>query len=115
MRALPLKGGAFWWPALLCAAWLAPVFLSGRTFFWGDLTYLHHPWRALTAQLLQGGELPLWNPFTYLGMPLAGQMQGAAWYPGTLPFHLFPFVTALSLYHALHYGLAGFFTFLWLR
>ena len=115
MRTLPLKEGAFWWPALLCAAWLAPVFLSGRTIFWGDLTYLHHPWRALSAQLVQSGELPLWNPFIYLGMPLAGQMQGAAWYPGTLPFMLFGFATGLAVFQTLHYWLAGFFTWLWLK
>ncbi|MFH1724548.1 MAG: hypothetical protein ABII00_08000 [Elusimicrobiota bacterium] len=104
-------------------AWLAvPVlvlfggtFASGRTFFWGDLLYLHHPWRALAAEMIGRGALPLWNPFAYLGMPLAGQMQCAAWYPGTLPFYVAGFVPALAFYHVVHFWLAGAFTFLWLR
>ena len=36
--------------------------LFGRTFFWGDLLYLHHPWRALGAEMVTRGVLPLWNP-----------------------------------------------------
>lgn len=104
--------------ALLCAACVllsAGPFLRGRSFFWGDLVYLHHPWRALSAQILQQGRLPAWNPYAYLGMPLAAQMQGAAWYPGTLPFYFFPFEPALVLFHAAHFALAGGLAFLWLR
>ncbi|MBI5201396.1 MAG: YfhO family protein [Elusimicrobia bacterium] len=102
------------WPAALSAFFLVPA-LAGRTFFWGDLLYIHFPWRALAAQELARGHAPLWDPFVYLGMPLAAEMQGAAWYPGTLPFHVFGFETALSMYHAFHYGLAAFLTFCWLR
>jgi len=100
--------------AVPCLLFLWPA-LQGRTFFWGDLTYLHHPWRALPAQLLQRGTLPLWNPFAYLGMPLAGQMQCAAWYPGTIPFYLLPFSLGLAVFHLLHFWLAGALSFLWLR
>jgi hypothetical protein len=106
-------------PALLIAAaglaLLSPELLAGRSFFWGDLTYLHHPWRIQVSQLLAAGELPLWNRHAYLGMPLAAQMQCAAWYPLSVPFYLFPFPAALALFHAVHFGLAGFFSFLWLR
>ncbi|MFA6029921.1 MAG: hypothetical protein WC969_08715 [Elusimicrobiota bacterium] len=101
--------------ALLLLALLGPVYLSGRAHFWGDLTYLHHPWRVLVAQSLARGELPLWNRFAYLGMPLAGEMQCAAWYPLSVPFGLFAFPTALGVFQALHLALAAFFAFLWLR
>ena len=87
----------------------------GKTFFWGDLLYINHPWRALGAEMIQRGVLPLWNPFAYLGMPLAAQMQSALWYPGTLPFFLTGFSKGLMLYHCVHFWLAGAFTFLWLR
>jgi hypothetical protein len=100
--------------ALPLAALVLPG-LTGRTFFWGDLLYLHHPWRALPTEMLQKGVLPLWNPYSYLGMPLAATMQGAVWYPGTVPFHLFDFETALSLFHALHFWFAGAAAYLWLR
>ncbi|PIP81825.1 MAG: hypothetical protein CO113_14330 [Elusimicrobia bacterium CG_4_9_14_3_um_filter_62_55] len=100
--------------ALPLAAVVLPA-LTGRTYFWGDLLYLHHPWRALPAEMLQRGALPLWNPYIYLGMPLAASMQGAVWYPGTVPFYLFGFETALALFHALHFWLAGAGAYLWLR
>lgn len=91
------------------------VALSGRTYFWGDLTYIHFGWRALPAEQLARGVLPLWNPYAYLGMPMAGALQGGTWYPGTLPFYLLPFARALPVFHAAHFFLAGAFAFLWLR
>ncbi|MBI5245518.1 MAG: hypothetical protein HY922_17790 [Elusimicrobia bacterium] len=106
---------AFLGLALLAGLLLGPSLLAGRCFFWGDLTYLNHPWRALSAQLLQSGELPLWNRYAYLGMPLAAQMQCAAWYPLTIQFYIFSFPTGLGIFHAAHCFLAGFFAYLWLR
>ena len=97
----------------LAAIVLPPIF--GRTYFWGDLLYLHHPWHALPAEMLQRGTLPLWNPYIYLGMPMAASMQGASWYPGTVPFFIFGFETALAIFHALHFWLTGVLAFLWLR
>ncbi len=94
---------------------ILPLWARGLTPFWGDLTYLHHPWRALQAQLLEAGRMPLWNPYVYLGMPLAATMQGSLFYPGSLPFFLFPLADALALFEALHYWLAGFLCYLWLR
>ncbi|HVE14020.1 MAG TPA: hypothetical protein VNI01_11535 [Elusimicrobiota bacterium] len=112
-------GGSDAGPAALLAAAAAalvlPPYLAGRTLFWSDLTYIHYPWRVLTAELAQRGLLPLWNPYCYLGMPLAAQMQNAAWYPGSAPFQLLPFVPALALYGLLHVLLAGALAFLWLR
>ncbi|MBI4386836.1 MAG: hypothetical protein HY551_05590 [Elusimicrobia bacterium] len=107
--------------AVLALLWLVPLaFLaglavSGRTPFWGDLAYIHHPWRSLVAQMVQGGALPLWNPYAYLGMPLAAQMQSAAWYPGGLFFNLWSFERGLLAFYVLHYGLIGTFAYLWLR
>jgi hypothetical protein len=89
--------------------------LFGRTFFWGDLLYLHHPWKSVVAEMVQRGVLPLWNPYIYLGMPLAAEMQCGAWYPGSLPFFIFDFVSGLAVFHFLHFGLTGFFSYLWLR
>jgi len=92
-----------------------PVWLGGWTYFWGDLTYLHHPWQASLALSLQSGQLPLWDASSYFGMPMAARMQNAAFYPGQLPFFLFGFSDALALFHAAHYWLAGWLMTLWLR
>lgn len=112
-----LDRDAAWGAALgmLVLAVFAPVWLSGRTPFWGDMTYLHHPWKTLPAQLLQTGRLPLWNPHIYFGMPMAASMQDGTFYPGTLPYLFFGFATASAAFHFLHFWLAAALTGLWLR
>ena len=68
-------------------AFFAPIWLGGRTAFWGDLTYLHQAWRVSPAQLVQSGRTPLWEPSLYLGMPMAASMQGALFYPATVFYY----------------------------
>lgn len=93
--------------AALAAALFLGLRLAGRTFYWGDLLYIHFAWRALPAQYAHAGALPLWNPFDYLGMPLAAQMQCAAWHPLSALFSFFGFASALALYHSVHYALSA--------
>jgi hypothetical protein len=99
----------------LVALRFAPDWLRGVTPFWGDLSYLHHPWRAYDAELLAAGRLPLWNPFLYFGMPQAAAMQDSLYSPGTTPFFVFGFATALALFEAAQYWLAAALAYLWLR
>ena len=101
--------------AAVIFVFFAPIFLTGRTLFWGDLTYLHHAWRASPAQLIQSGRPPLWEPSLYLGMPMAASMQGALFYPATIFFYLFGFATATALFEVLHLFFIGWFTALWFR
>jgi hypothetical protein len=101
--------------AAVAACFFAPVWLRGRSPFWGDLTYLHQAWRASPAQLIQAGRAPLWEPSLYLGMPMAGSQQGGLLYPPTLVYYFFGFADATALFHFLHYFLAGWLTALWLR
>jgi len=93
----------------------APTWARGLTSFWGDLTYLQHPWRAFDAETLQAGRLPLWNPYLYFGMPAAATMQDSLFYPGTLPFFFCGFAAALLVYHFLEYWLCAALSYLWLR
>lgn len=104
--------------ALLLAAvlgLLAPAWLCGATVFWGDLTYIHHPWQAFSAQELQAGRLPLWDANLYLGMPAAATMQRALFYPLQGPFFVFGFASGLAVFHLAHFWLAGWLTYLFLR
>lgn len=102
-------------PALAAAAFLVPVAAAGLSLFWGDLTYLHHAWRAAPAQLVQAGRLPLWEPSLYLGMPMLASMQGGLLYPPTSAFYFFGFASAAWLYQLAHLALAGALAALWLR
>jgi len=40
-----------------------------------------YPWRLLSVHALASGQLPLWNPFTFLGTPLLANWQSAPFYP----------------------------------
>lgn len=101
--------------ALLAAVQFLPGSILGLTPYWGDLTYLHHPWRVLPVQLIQQGRLPLWNPYLYFGMPMAASMQSSVFYPGFLPFSFFGFGNATVVFHGLHYWMGGWLMFLWLK
>lgn len=94
--------------------WL-PDWSRGLGVYWGDLTYIHLPWRTYDAQLLQAGRLPLWNPHLYGGMPQAAGMQDSLFYPGSAPHWLFGFATATAVFDAFHYWLAGALMYLALR
>ena len=96
--------------ALLGGAWA-----RGLTTFWSDLTYLNHGWRAAPAMLVAAGRAPLWEPSLYLGLPMAGSMQGGLFYPAAVFYYLFGFATATALFQALHLFTAGWLCALWLR
>lgn len=96
--------------ALLGGAWA-----HGLSVFWGDLTYLHHGWRAAPAMLVAAGRAPLWEPSLYFGMPMAASMQGGLFYPSTIFYYLFGFATATALFQAAHLIAAGWLCALWLR
>ncbi|OGR79486.1 MAG: hypothetical protein A3I11_03705 [Elusimicrobia bacterium RIFCSPLOWO2_02_FULL_39_32] len=92
---------------------LSGTLTSSHTFFMRDITYLFHPWRSLSAQMIQSGLMPLWNPYEMGGMPFLANCQSAILYPFTILFWIFHFVIGLKCFHFLHYALAslGFFLF----
>lgn len=51
-----------------------------------DLTNYYYPYMYVAAPRLQRGELPLWNPQIYSGMPLLAAHQPAVLYPLNLLF-----------------------------
>ncbi|MFH1368249.1 MAG: hypothetical protein ABII64_03885 [Elusimicrobiota bacterium] len=81
--------------------------LLGETFFLRDITYLFHPWKVLCSEAVQKGEIPLWNPYAFCGMPLMANWQSAVFYPFSLLFYLFDFSAALKAFHLFHIFLAG--------
>ncbi|MBL0350270.1 MAG: hypothetical protein IPP68_07845 [Elusimicrobia bacterium] len=101
--------------ALALAAAFSGTWFTGRTFFARDLTYLFHPMHAFTAQALQSGEMPAWNPYVSGGVYWLGQPQTGVFSPGNLPFWIFPFVPGFKLFQALHFFLSGLGGYLWVR
>jgi len=97
--------------SVLVAVFFSP-FLLGRAFLWEDFVYQWYPFRQFAASTLAQGELPLWNPYTFNGMPFLAEVQTEVFYLPMTLLTLFVHggrldVFWLQLVNILHYWLAG--------
>ena len=92
---LPL---AFFWQAAL----------RRGVFYFGDIFRLYYPQRAVYAQALREGRLPLWSPNILSGYPLLAEGEIGAFYPLNLLLYRFlPMDIALNYSIILHFVIAG--------
>ncbi|MFN0071009.1 MAG: YfhO family protein [Chloroflexota bacterium] len=63
--------------------------------------------REYTAARLLEGQLPLWNPYVFAGIPHLANPQSAVFYPGTWIFLLLPTPYAYTVNLVLHTAIAG--------
>jgi hypothetical protein len=91
------------------------ILFGGESLYYDDFSRYQIPLRALVAEAYLDGELPLWNPYLWLGTPLAANPAAQAFYPLGLPFLGMDDVTAANLTVLLHLYLGGFFTYLLAR
>jgi len=73
------------------------------------------PWRKVAIDQWKQGNLPGWNPYSFSGMPLAANIQAAAFYPLNLLFFWFDFASAWTVLIILQPLLAGIFLYWYLR
>ncbi|MDX2043630.1 MAG: DUF6044 family protein [Acidobacteriota bacterium] len=100
--ALPL---IYFYPVLLGQVFLAP----------GDGWAQNFPLRALAGQMIADGQLPLWNPYIFGGMPLAASVYPGAFYPPNWLFAVLPPVWAMNLVVITTYHLALIGAYLYAR
>ncbi|MCC6545861.1 hypothetical protein IT570_01740 [Candidatus Sumerlaeota bacterium] len=83
----------------------------------GDSANLFWPIKLLIQESLWGqGTIPLWNPYSYLGAPLAASLQHAVFYPPDwFIYRLFPAHMGLNVGNLFHLLLAGCGAYWWLR
>ncbi len=82
------------------------------SFLWEDFLVQYFPFRNFATVSLAKGEIPLWNPYTFGGMPFLADIQTAVFYlPNVL---LIPFVQNgklpiwyVELLNIAHYPFAG--------
>ena len=119
---------------VLALLWFAPVLLPGLTHAsllpFDNLTSFE-PWRSLQPGLiphnnllsdlvlenavwklhiqrtLAQGQLPLWNPQIFTGIPFLAAGQSSTFYPLSLLFYVLPLETAYGWFTALQIALAG--------
>lgn len=67
-----------WAPPVIIVALTAFFFrqhLLGSAWLWEDFLYYSYPVRAFAATSLASGDFPLWNPYTFGGMPFFADIQ----------------------------------------
>ncbi|MGC4053675.1 MAG: YfhO family protein [Paludibaculum sp.] len=87
-----------------------------------DLPGYHVPQAGYLARSLAEGRLPLWDPYSYCGMPFAANLQAQVFYPPNWPFvavnaltHENYVLDLLEWHVALHMALAGWLAYLLCR
>ncbi|HEX2914519.1 MAG TPA: YfhO family protein [Chloroflexia bacterium] len=103
---LALVAGFFW----------RPLFNSGVTMpnGGGDLVSFFYPIHVFASESLRTGQIPLWNPYLFSGMPFAADIQSGLFYPLNWIFWLlgrpvtYEKVEMLAL---VHYWLAAAFAY----
>ena len=86
--------------------------LLRSSFFWEDFLYQYYAFRSFAAVSLAGGQLPLWNPYTFNGMPFQADIQSAIFYIPNLLLTFFAHGGRLDFWWVelsivLHFALAG--------
>ena len=86
-----------------------------------DIDGYHQPLAGFIAASLRRGELPLWNPYTYCGVPFYANVQAQLFYPPAWPVFILAAINQHNTFRLLeclvvsHVFLAGAFTYLLLR
>jgi len=70
-------------------------------------------WREFGFGELRNGNLPLWNPHVFSGMPFLGSFESAMLYPPNFIYMVMPLAKAITVSTMLHLLLAGMFMYFW--
>ena len=89
--------------------------LLGHPVLPGDDLTQNFPLRVLAGHQIQGGQLPLYDPYIWSGAPLLAGWNAGAAYPLTFLFALLPGTAAWTLNLIFTWAIAGLGTFFFLR
>jgi len=92
-----------------------PTVFKGLYPYQRDITYIFQPQQAFVNQIIQGGGMPLWNPCSYMGMPLAANWQSAVFSALAMPFYFWGSVAGMRIFYPAVMFLGGLFAFCFLR
>ena len=80
-----------------------------------DLVLQNMQWKSFTLESLRQGEIPLWNPHQFSGIPFLAAGQQSALYPFSMLYYVLPLSAAYGWFTVLQLGLAGVFMYAYLR
>lgn len=93
--------------ALFVLLLYARLLFTNRVLASGDILLYFYPYRDYAAAALRSGEIPLWNPYIFLGVPFLANPQAAVLYPLHWPLSWLPVTTQIYWSAALHTWLLG--------
>jgi O-antigen/teichoic acid export membrane protein len=80
-----------------------------------DLLLENYAWKTFIVQALRDGEIPLWNPYLFAGVPFLAAGQHSALYPLSVLFYVLPIPQAYGFFTVLHLFLAALFMHVFVR
>src|SRR5690606_196414 len=80
-----------------------------------DLILENYPWKRFITESLRAGQLPLWNPYLFAGVPFFAAGQHSAAYPFSLIFYVMPLAQAYGWFSVSQLFLAGALMYLFAR
>src|ERR1700677_3698182 len=92
--------------ALICLTFFN-VLTGQETFFHRDFGVFTYPGAQYYRECFWRGELPLWNPLNFCGIPLLAQWNTSILYPPSLFYLVFPLSWSLGVFNVAHLFLAG--------
>jgi hypothetical protein len=106
--------------ALLALAALTLVFfwkiaLTNRVLVGLDLFAYFYPYRDYASEMLLSGQLPLWNPYLFMGAPFLANSQAAVLYPIHWPLLWLSAPKQIAWSIVIHIWLAGAGTYIFSR
>ncbi len=92
---------------LLVFASFSAVLLGKRTFVFRDFGLFSYPVAFFHKESFWRGELPLWNPYNYCGIPFLAQWNTMVLYPASLIYVLLPLTWSLPFFCVAHLWWGG--------
>jgi hypothetical protein len=101
--------------ALLVLVFFWKIALTNRVLVGLDVFAYFYPYRDFVSAALRAGQLPLWNPYLFMGAPLLANSQAAVLYPLHWPLIWLSAPKQISWSIVLHVWLAAAGTYLFAR
>ena len=80
-----------------------------------DMVLQNYQWKTFIREQIAQGEIPLWNPHLFAGLPFWAAGQHSALYPLSIIYYILPLSSAYGWFIALNLWLAGMFMAAYLR
>ncbi len=93
--------------ALLIAACFYKVVFGLETFFYRDYGAFAYPLAFYHREAFWQGQMPLWNPYSFCGLPFLAQWNTLTLYPPSLFYLIFPLSWSLGVFNLAHMFWAG--------